>query len=86
MNVGRPAVTYTDTCNLKSDTCLESVNLELRTAMLGDLAGRGVLNRGVLLLCIVVVVIVVGLFSSLNILQIVDVVCRVDFLLFLPCF
>ena len=51
MNVGRPAVTYTDTCNLKSDTCLESVNLELRTAMLGDLAGRGVLNRGVLLLC-----------------------------------
>ena len=51
MNMGRPAVTYTDTCNLKSDTCLESVNLELRTAMLGDLAGRGVLNRGVLLLC-----------------------------------
>ena len=54
--------------------------------MLGDLAGRGVLNRGVLLLCIVAVVIVVGLFSSLNILQIVDVVCRVDFLLFQPCF
>ena len=51
MNVGRPALTYTDTCNLKSDTCLESVNLELRTAMLGDLAGRGVLNRGMLLLC-----------------------------------
>ena len=49
--MGRPAVTYTDTCNLKSDTCLESVNLELRTAMLGDLAGRDVLNRGVLLLC-----------------------------------
>ena len=33
MNMGRPAVTYIDTGNLKSDTSLESVE-ELRTAML----------------------------------------------------